>query len=98
MRLPIVMTLFPAAGLAAAAQYPPDTNVDESRVPAYTLPDPLKRESGDPVRDAAAWHEGRRPELLRLFETHVYGRTPGATADVTAGEVDVARGVLGGKA
>ena len=98
MRLPFVVTLVAAAGLSAAAQYPPDTNVDESRVPAYTLPDPLTMESGEPVGDADAWRRRRRPELLRLFETHVYGRTPGATADVTAGEVDVARGVLGGKA
>lgn len=98
MRLPLLLTMITAAGLSAAAQYPPDTNVDESRVPAYTLPDPLKLESGEPVRDAAAWREKRRPELLRLFETHVYGRTPAERAEITADEPAVERGVLGGTA
>src|SRR5690606_1674988 len=97
MRLPLLLIMVAAAGLSAA-QYPPDTNVDESRVPAYTLPDPLTMESGEPVRDAAAWRERRRPELLRLFETHVYGRTPSERAELVADEPAVERGVLGGAA
>ena len=31
---------------------------------------------GPPVRDAATWRARRRPELLRQFESLVYGRTP----------------------
>ncbi|HEX7085897.1 MAG TPA: hypothetical protein VF198_06000 [Vicinamibacterales bacterium] len=97
MRLPLLLIMLTAAGLSAA-QYPPDTNVDESRVPAYTLPDPLTMESGEPVRDAAAWRERRRPEILRLFETHVYGRTPAERAGLAADEPALERGVLGGAA
>ncbi|HEY8535701.1 MAG TPA: hypothetical protein VIL25_04600 [Vicinamibacterales bacterium] len=97
MRLPLLLIMVIVAGLSAA-QYPPDTIVDESRVPAYTLPDPLKMESGDPVRDAAMWREQRRPELLRLFETHVYGRTPADRAEMAVDEPEVERGVLGGAA
>lgn len=52
-------------------------NYDEAKVGQYTLPDPLRMENGEPVRDAKTWREKRRPELLRLFETHVYGRSPG---------------------
>ena len=51
-------------------------NDDESKVPAYTLPDPLVMADGRKVTDAKTWTEKRRPELLKLFETDVYGRTP----------------------
>lgn len=53
-----------------------DVNYDESLVPAYTLPDPLIDAAGEPVRSAAAWRDHRRPQVLRLFEDHVYGRMP----------------------
>jgi beta-galactosidase len=49
--------------------------LDESPVPAYTLPDPLECGDGTVVRDAAGWREKRRPELLELFSREVYGRT-----------------------
>jgi len=59
-------------------------NRDESRVPPYTLPDPLQLDDGAPVADAAAWWERRRPEILGRFERHVYGRTPGPPPPVRA--------------
>ena len=73
-------------------------NRDEAMVPAYTLPDPLKMVSGEPVDDARTWRERRRPELLRLFEEHVYGRTPGRPTRMEFEVRSVARGVLGGMA
>lgn len=48
---------------------------DESKVPAFTLPDPLIMHHGQKVTDAAMWTEKRRPEIIRLFETEVFGRT-----------------------
>lgn len=45
-------------------------------VPPYTLPDPLLNEDGARVLDAASWRGKRRPALLRLFESEVYGLTP----------------------
>ena len=76
-----------------------DVNTDESKVPEYTLPDPLVLSDGTSVTDAQVWVEQCRPEILRLFEQHVYGRTPGRqpegmTFDVTS----VDRKALGGKA
>ena len=50
---------------------PEEANYDETKVPAYTLPDPLVLADGKPVSDAATWTQMRRPELLNLFETHV---------------------------
>jgi hypothetical protein len=52
-------------------------NYDESAVPAYTLPDPLRFSNGDEVRDTLDWINRRRPEILSLFETEMYGKTPG---------------------
>jgi hypothetical protein len=65
-----------AVPLASPGQEPPDTNYDESKVPRYELPDPLVCFDGRKVSDAAMWRDVRRPEILRAFATHVYGRTP----------------------
>jgi hypothetical protein len=59
----------------AAAQVP-EANYDESKVGAYTLPDPLLCTDGRKVTTREQWNQTRRPELLHLFETQVYGRTP----------------------
>jgi hypothetical protein len=55
-----------------------EANYEESQVPEYVLPDPLRMESGRRVKTVEDWRSRRRPELLKLFETHVYGRTPAA--------------------
>jgi hypothetical protein len=59
------------------AQEPKITiNQDESKVPAYTLPDHLQCLDGTKVVRPEEWEAKRRPELLKLFETHVYGKMP----------------------
>ena len=50
-------------------------NYDEAKMPAYTLPNPLLFNSGQPVKGAADW-KIRRAEILELFENEVYGKTP----------------------
>jgi hypothetical protein len=52
-------------------------NYDESKVPAYTLPDPLVLSNGKKVGKSKTWKRQRRGEILRLFEQHVYGKSPG---------------------
>jgi hypothetical protein len=63
--------------MAAPPSLPPDypkALYDEDQVPQFTLPDPLILSSGEKVTSADMWMEKRRPEILALFETHVYGR------------------------
>ena len=52
------------------------SNYDESKVGTYTLPELLVLQNGKPVRDAKTWLKKRRPEILRLYETQIYGRVP----------------------
>lgn len=59
-----------------------EANYDESRVPQYTLPDPLKTEDGTTITTAADWQQRRRPELLRLFEQQMFGRAPGKPSEL----------------
>lgn len=59
------------------------SNYDEAKVGAYTLPDPLVLLNGQPVRDRETWFKLRRPELIRLYETEVYGRVPNSAPRVT---------------
>ena len=61
---------------------PAGYNYDESKVPAYTLPDPLVDAAGHRVTDAETWQQTRRGEILQLFADHVYGRTPTAKVAV----------------
>jgi hypothetical protein len=74
-----------AAAWASAlpAQTVPPPNYEESKVPHYTLPDPLVGGDGQTVTTAAAWREKRRPEIMHLFEEYVYGRAPAKPKDVT---------------
>jgi len=89
-----VLLLAPALLLAQRR----DVNYDESKVPKYTLPDPLICEDGTPVRDARTWREKRRPELLRLFEEHVYGKSPAPLSSMRFETASVDKRALGGKA
>jgi len=74
LRLRSVVPLCVLAALGAAQEG--DFNYDESKVVPYTLPDPLVNADGTRVITARDWNTKRRKEILRLFETEVYGKTP----------------------
>jgi len=79
------------------AMQAPAANYDESKIPAYTLPDPLVLDNGGKVASAREWASVRRPELLARFATVEYGSTPTATLPVTA-KVDEEGPAFGGSA
>ena len=63
------------------------------------LPDVLISTNGAKVTSAAMWRNTRRPEILELFRTHVYGRMPVGRPDSLKFEVlESARGVMAGAA
>ena len=53
-----------------------DVNYDENRVPAYTLPSLLTSVEGEEISTIEAWETHRRPQILSLFSTLIYGRIP----------------------
>jgi hypothetical protein len=75
-RIPLVMVmmLMNAWHDDSAAQ---EANYDESKVPAYQLPDPLMTADGEPVTSAEKWWQVRRPEVFRMLEEQMFGRAPG---------------------
>jgi hypothetical protein len=78
--------------LAATAWAEP--NYNESLVPPYALPDPLKS-----VKTSEDWIGSRRPEILSQFEQLVYGKTPNRDVQITVleqREDEVAQGLIRG--
>ena len=63
-------------GPSGNPQAPNAANRDESKVNAYSLPDPLILNNGKPVLNAADWWEKRRPEIVEDFDREIYGRLP----------------------
>lgn len=73
-------------------------NYDESKIPAYTLPDALVMANGKPVTDAKTWEKKRRPEILELFRTEVYGHEPRRWPKPIFQVTSTDKHALGGKA
>jgi hypothetical protein len=76
---------------------PAGANYDESKVPTYTLPDPLVALDGTAIKTPEQWQKQRRGEIVRLFETNVYGRSPEPTK-VHFKQTSEDKKALGGKA
>ena len=76
----------------------PEPNYDETKVPKYVLPDPLKRENGETVTDASTWTEARRPGNPRTVSgTHVRS-FPGSSRGLRFDPFDRDDEALGGQA
>jgi len=76
----------------------PSTHTDESQVPPYTLPDPLRFDNGDLVETVADWQDRRRPEILKLFAEQMYGVAPPAPERINFKVVEESSEALNGKA
>ena len=66
----------------APAVWAQEVNYDEARIPEYVLPDPMLMQSGKAVKSVKQWENRRRPELMKLFETEMFGKMPGRPDDM----------------
>jgi len=74
------------------------SNYDEAKVGAYKLPDPLVLQNGQPVRTADQWLKERRPELVKLYESEIYGRMPERAPKLSFTVVETSTNALDGMA
>src|ERR1039457_1218076 len=81
------------ACLRSIAQ-PADVLYDEAKVPKFTLPDVLALRSGERMADAKSWSSRRRPEILALYETEVFGKSPAKPAKLNYEVKSVEKGAL----
>ena len=77
---------------------PAGYNYDEANVPSYTLPDPLLGQDGRMVSSAEDWSQWRRTEVLELFQTHMYGKSPNPPPTLTFKVLESDPMALGGLA
>ena len=87
-----LLVLFSFAALVCA-QNPAGFNYDEAKVPPYTLPDLLGG-----VKTKREWEGKRRPELLKLFESQMYGRVEPRLKSTVFETTSVDPQAYGGKA
>ncbi len=78
MKRLLLATLCLSCCVTTLAQRVPGYRYEESEIAPYTMLNPLVMQNGRPVTTPAQWMDQRRPEILRLFEENVYGRTPAA--------------------
>jgi hypothetical protein len=99
--LPCGCSLLIACALVSARPAPDqsrEANYDEAKVGTNALPDPLALKKNKRVADARTWVKTQRPAILRLFETEVYGRSPGRPREMKFENLATDRNALGGKA
>lgn len=70
---------------------------DESKIPPYTLPDPLVFQNGDNVRTSNDW-EKRKSEIYQIFGNEVFGKSPVWKGKIISSEMASDPNSLAGKA
>ncbi|MFT6809267.1 MAG: hypothetical protein ACJA01_002503 [Saprospiraceae bacterium] len=60
-----------------------DVNYSEDKVPYYSLPDPLVSVTGHRISSVEEWMTERRPQIMGMFATSIYGRVPMAEDLIT---------------
>ena len=73
-------------------------NQNESKVPPYTLPNPLTAADGKRITSSSQWTQHQRAVMLKLFADNVYGRMPGKPERMHFNLLSVDSFALGGAA
>ena len=104
MNTQLLKPVFRKSALAALtlcyciALFAQEVNYDESKIPPYTLPDPLTATDGHAVRSQKEWKEKRRPEIFAFFESQMFGKAPGKPKDMHFKVLSEDKNALGGTA
>ncbi len=94
----LLVGLISSVGTHQAAAQSRGENLDEAKVAAYTLPDPLMGENDKNITSAKEWTKTQRPGVLQLFKEHVYGKLPAKPKGLHFQVNSVDNEALGGKA
>ena len=92
----IIITFLLTASLSLAQEIM--INYDESKVPDFIPPDALTFNDGTKVTTVKQWENQRRAELLEIFSSQMYGRTPKDKIKVTYETLSENPNFLDGKA
>jgi hypothetical protein len=76
----------------------PEFNYYEEKVPSYSLPAVLTETNGKVVTSPDEWMKVRRPELMELFRSNVYGRVPSTPYKMTFKVVNEDKKAINGAA
>jgi hypothetical protein len=93
----IIITLLLLQTIYTSCSQKEEANYDESKIPPYTLPDPLVFNDGTRVSSKTDWDK-RRIEIYKTFENEVYGISPEWNGKLTATELSADSNALGGQA
>ncbi|RBP39061.1 hypothetical protein DES53_11085 [Roseimicrobium gellanilyticum] len=88
-----------STSFTAHAQERPGINYDEAKAGGIPNLDPLTASDGTKITTKEQWLEKRKPELMKLFASEVYGKTPeGQGVETKAQLVGQDTAAFGGKA
>ncbi len=87
-----VLCIVAAGGVAQT--YP--SNIDETKVPPYTLPDVLKMKNGREVKNKEEWSDIQRPYIYHLYEQIQFGKYPQKKIPIRYRLLEKDEHVLGG--
>lgn len=69
--------------MASYLPFASSANYDEAKVPEYILPELLRSTDGKAVKTADEWNSIRRPEILELYRSQVFGKAPPAPESIS---------------
>lgn len=98
LKYSLITTLLSFCSIVVAQDNRQNVNYDESKIPPYELPDALTLENGKKVTSPEMWMQERRQEILRMFETQVYGKSPEHSRDLHFRLLTEDENALGGMA
>ena len=96
MKLTITFALLLCCSSLQAQEFQP--NYDETKVPAYVLPDVMKTTANNSIRNKKEWERSRRGEILKLFENNIYGQMPKSYDSIKYSIVNEDKASMEGKA